>query len=207
MSLIAKAESKSSGSFTPVPVGMHLARCFRIIDLGTQKSSWQGADKFTRKILIQFEIHSEDESGKPMLTDKGEPLSISKRYTLSLNENAILCKDLESWRGSSFSKEERKGFDLEKLLNVWALLNIVKTLGGDGKEYTNIETINPVPASMKRNGLPQAHNPTMLYSIENSSPADFEKLSENVKKTIMNSPEWQEKNQKQPFEDSIDEAF
>ena len=79
--LIAKAESNSSSSFTPVPAGMHLARCFRIVDLGTQKTSYMGKDKLNRKILIQFEIHSEDADGNPLLTDKGEPLSISKRYT------------------------------------------------------------------------------------------------------------------------------
>lgn len=216
MSLIAKAES-SSGSFTPVPTGMHLARCFRIVDLGTQKTTYKGVDKYLRKILMQFEIHSEDAEGNPLLTDKGEPLSISKRYTLSLSEKATLSLDLESWRGANFTPEERKGFNLEKLLNVWAMLNIVKNAGADGKEYTNIETINPVPAAMKRNGLPQPHNPAMLYSIDNSSPEEFEKLSENVKKTIMNSPEWQNKHQggnkssqgyqKQPFEDDIDDAF
>ena len=206
MSLIAKAETKSAGSFTPVPTGMHLARCFRVIDLGTQKSSWQGKDKFTRKILIQFEIHSEDAEGHPLMTDKGEPLSISKRYTLSLNENAILCKDLESWRGSTFTQVERNGFNLEKLLGVWAMLNVTKSLGNDGTEYTNIETINPVPAQIKKAGLPEAHNDTLVYSIENSGQDVFDKLSDGVKKTIMASPEWQERAAKRGS-DPVADAF
>jgi hypothetical protein len=191
MSLIAKAESNTS--FTPVPPGMHLARCFRIVDLGTQKSVYKGVEKHLRKILIQFEIHSEDSQGNPLLTDKGEPLSISKRYTLSLSEKATLSLDLESWRGAAFTADERKGFDLKKLLGVWAMLNITKSVGADGKEYTNIETINPVPMQIKKAGLPEAHNETMLYSIDNSDNGEFEKLSENVKKTIMSSPEWQHK--------------
>lgn len=194
--LIAKAESNSSGSFTPVPAGMHLARCFRIVDLGTQKTSYMGKDKLNRKILIQFEIHSEDADGNPLLTDKGEPLSISKRYTLSLNEKATLSVDLESWRGSAFTQAERNGFNLEKLLGVWAMLNVTKSVGNDGKEYTNIETINPVPAQIKKVGLPEAHNDTMIYSIENSPQQVFDKLSEGVKKTIQGSPEWQQKSKK-----------
>jgi len=194
--LIAKAESKGAGSFTPVPTGMHLARCFRIVDLGTQKSSWQGKEKLTRKILMQFEIHSEDASGNPLLTEKGEPLSISKRYTLSLNENAILCKDLESWRGAAFTPSERNGFNLEKLLGFWAMLNVTKSTGNDGKEYTNIETINPVPQQIKKAGLPEGHNEMMIYSIENSPQEVFEKLSEGVKKTITGSPEYQQKAKK-----------
>lgn len=206
MSLIAKAETKSAGSFTPVPVGMHLARCFRVVDLGTQKSFYQGTEKFNRKVLIQFEIHSEDSQGRPLLTDKGEPLSIAKRYTLSLNEAAHLCKDLESWRGAAFTKDERKGFNLEKLLDRWAMLNVTKSTGNDGKEYTNIETINPVPAQIKKAGLPEGHNDTMIYSIENSSFEIFDMLSENVRKTIMASPEWQERNAKKskdPFDDDL----
>lgn len=194
--LIAKAESNSSSSFTPVPAGMHLARCFRIVDLGTQKTSYMGKDKLNRKILIQFEIHSEDADGNPLLTDKGEPLSISKRYTLSLNEKATLSIDLESWRGAAFTEAERKGFNLEKLLGVWAMLNVTKSQGNDGKEYTNIETINPEPTQIKKVGLPEAHNETMLFSIDNSSREVFEKLSEGVKKTIQNSPEWQQKSKK-----------
>lgn len=194
--LIAKAESNSSSSFTPVPAGMHLARCFRIVDLGTQKTTYMGKDKHSRKILIQFEIHSEDADGNPLLTDKGEPLSISKRYTLSLNEKATLSIDLESWRGAAFTPSERNGFNLEKLLGVWAMLNVTKSQGADGKEYTNIETINPVPQQIKKAGLPEGHNEVMLYSIDNSPPDAFNKLSEGVKKTIQNSPEYQQKAKK-----------
>jgi len=155
-----------------------------------------GKDKHSRKILIQFEIHSEDVNGNPLLTDKGEPLSISKRYTLSLNEKATLSIDLESWRGAAFTPSERNGFNLERLLGFWAMLNVTKSTGNDGKEYTNIETINPVPQQIKKAGLPEGHNEMMLYSIDNSPPDAFNKLSEGVKKTIQNSPEYQQKAKK-----------
>ena len=113
-----------------------------------------------------------------------------------MNEKATLSIDLESWRGAAFTEAERKGFNLEKLLGVWAMLNVTKSQGNDGKEYTNIETINPVPTQIKKVGLPEAHNETMLFSIDNSSREVFEKLSEGVKKTIQNSPEWQQKSKK-----------
>jgi hypothetical protein len=206
MSLIAKAEANSS-TFTPVPTGMHLGRCFRVVDLGTQKSTYKGTDKFQRKVLIQFEIHSEDAQGNPLLTDKGEPMSISKRYTLSLYENSSLSKDLESWRGSAFTADERRGFDLEKLLGVWAMLNITKSIGNDSKEYTNIETINPVPMQIKKAGLPDPHNDTMIYSIQNSDEDTFNKLSESVRKTIEASPEFQDKNKGGKKQAAYDDGF
>ena len=85
------------------------------------------------------------------------------------------------------------------------MLNVTNSVGADGKEYTNIETINPVPAQIKKAGLPDPHNDKMLYSIENSSPDVFEKLSENIKKTIMNSPEWQERNAKKASQGFYDD--
>ena len=87
MPLIAKGKSSQS-SFTPVPPGMHLARCFRIVDLGTQTTVWQGKEKHLPKVLIQFEIHSEDGEGNPLLTAAGEPLSISKRDRKSTRLNS-----------------------------------------------------------------------------------------------------------------------
>jgi hypothetical protein len=37
------------GSFESTPVGSHLARCYRIVDLGTQKSEYQGQVKYLHK--------------------------------------------------------------------------------------------------------------------------------------------------------------
>lgn len=96
MGLIA---SDSGKSFTPIPPGMHLARCYRIIDLGTQKTEWQGQIKSLPKILVQFEVHGEDDNGNPLKTSEGEPMSISKRYTLSIGDKSTLRADLASWRG------------------------------------------------------------------------------------------------------------
>lgn len=205
MSLIAKAES-NSGSFTPVPPGMHLARCYRIIDLGTQKSTYKGTEKHLRKIMIQFEVHGEDDEGNPLLTDKGEPLSISKNYTLSLSEKATLSIDLESWRGAAFTAEERRGFELKKLLGVWAMISVTKAMGSDGKEYTNISNINPVPANIKKAGLPEGINDLKLFSTDDPDMELFGSFGDKLRAKIESSPEWKRRSGKQadPFDDDID---
>jgi hypothetical protein len=56
MGLTAKANM--GGSFRPVPAGMHLARCYRVIDLGSQKSDWKGQTKISPKVMLQWEVHS-----------------------------------------------------------------------------------------------------------------------------------------------------
>ncbi len=166
MSLIAK--DSGDASFTPVPTGMHLARCYRIIDLGTQKTEFQGTIKYAQKVLIQFEVFGEDENGQPLVTSKGEPMTIGKRLTLSLAEKATLRKDLSTWRGRDFSPEELRGFELKNLLGVYAMITVTRTMGNNGKEYTNIATINPVLPAIKKQGLPPGVNPLGIFAI--SSP-------------------------------------
>lgn len=188
MSLIAS--DSGGGSFTPVPAGMHLARCYRIVDLGTQEVTYKGDTKFQHKVMLQFEVHGEDDSGKPLVTDKGEPMSISKNFTLSLGEKATLRADLEAWRGRAFTPEELQGFNIEKLLGVWAMLAISKETGQDGKQYTNIKNINPVPKALK-DTVPLGFNKIAMFSISNPDMDLFDTFGKSTKAKIEKSPEWQ----------------
>jgi hypothetical protein len=192
MALTAKANM--GGSFTPVPNGMHLARCYRIVDLGTQKTEHMGVPKLAYKIMLQFEVHSEDESGKPTVTNKGEPMSISKNYTMSLHEKATLRNHLKMWRGRDFTPEELNGFELKNVLGVWCMLSISQSTGNDGKTYTNVNGLTPVPSVIKQAGLPTPVNKNELFNIGDPDMAMFETFSDNLKKKISSSPEWQKRN-------------
>jgi len=178
---------------------MHLARCYKIVDLGSQKSEYMGQVKIQHKVMLQFEVWSEDEQGKATVTQKGEPLSISKNYTLTLSDKASLRADLKTWRGRDFTVDELRGFELKNVLGVWAMLSVTRDAGRDGKEYTNIQAIMPVPSHLKKAGLPEPHNTPAMYSIEDHDAAIFETLSENVKKKIMASPEFQSHGAMAPF--------
>jgi hypothetical protein len=189
MSLVAK-DSGGEGNFTPVPPGMHLARCYRIIDLGTQKSEYQGQVKYLQKVMLQFEVHGEDEKGKALVTSKGDPLSISKNYTLSLAEKATLRLDLQTWRGVAFTPDQLRGFELKNILGHWAMLSVAKSIGNNGKEYTNIMSVNPVPQAIKKAGLPDGVNKQAMFTIMNPDMELFETFSNNLKEKIKASPEW-----------------
>ena len=56
-----------------------------------------------------------------------------REYTMSLNENSALHKDLKSWRGKSFTEQELKAFDLTKILGVSCDLEVEHTSGGRAK--------------------------------------------------------------------------
>lgn len=180
---------QQSSNFTPVPAGMWLARCYRIIDLGTQKSEYQGTVKFLKKLMIQWEIHDENEHGNALQTAKGEPLSISKNYTVSLAEAATLRKDLIGWRGRDFTADELRGFDLKNILGAWCMVSVATAQGNNGKEYTNVIAVNPVPASLKKT-LPQGKNELKIFDLQNPDMELFEGLSKGIKDRIESSPEW-----------------
>lgn len=192
MSLTAK--DSGGGSFTPVAPGMHLARCYRIVDLGTQKSEYQGQVKHLQKVMIQFEVHGEDDNGNPLVTSKGEPMSISKNFTLSLAEKATLRKDLQAWRGRDFTSDELRGFELKNVLGAWAMITAAKSTGNNGKEYTNIISINPVPVAIKKAGLPEGFNKLAMFVIENPDMELFETFGNGLKEKIQSSPEWRARN-------------
>ena len=204
MALIAK--ESGGGTFTPVPPGMYLARCYRIVDLGTQKSEYLGQVKNLQKVMLQFEVHGEDDEGKPLLTAKGEPMSISKNFTLSLAEKATLRKDLQTWRGKEFTADELKGFQLDNVLGAWAMIAITKAMGNNGKEYTNIANINSVPKAMKAS-LPQGHNKCAAFYLDSPDMEMFETFSDNLRAKIEQSPEWQSRGKQSTKESSKDSGF
>jgi len=110
---------------------------------------------------------------------------------VSLQDKATLRKDLVSWRGREFTKEEADGFHLKNVLGAWAMLSIAKSVGNNGKDYTNIMSINPVPPAIKKAGMPESHNQAMYFEIESPNMEMFRTFSDNLRAKIELSPEWQ----------------
>lgn len=176
-----------NSSFTPVPAGAWTARCYRIIDLGTQKTAFKDAVK---QVLIQWEIHDEDSNGNPLVTSNGDPLVISKYYSAWLSENSNLYKDLVGWRGREFTKAELSGeFDLDSMLGTWCSLAVIVT-PKDGKEFSKVQNVNQVPAFKKKIGLPEGKNKLLIFDFDKPDMEVFESLSPKLKAKIEQSAEW-----------------
>ena len=180
----------TGSTFTPVPAGMHLARCYRIIDLGTQKTEYEGNIDYKRKLKLVWEIHGEDDAGKPIVTSKNEPMIITKDYTMSWGDKATLRKDLQSWRGREFTEEEQRRFDLKSVLDKWCMVNVAhKPKKSGGGVYANVIAVTPVPSVMK-SSLPQGHNKCGLFMLSEPDMEMFDSFGDYLKKTIMAAPEW-----------------
>jgi len=190
MSLIV-SESKGGIEYVLSPAGNHLARCYRVIDLGTQKSSWQGVEKTKRKVMIVWELHGEDSEGKPLTTADGRPLVISRRFTPSLSPKAALRGVLVSWRGRDFTLDELQGFHLKNILDKWCMLNVTHNVNeSNGKIYANVKTVSSVPAMIRKAGMPDGVNELVWFDIDEPDMQVFDSFSDHLKATIQNSPEW-----------------
>ena len=176
MGLIAKT---TGGDFELVPEGMHVARCYRVIDMGTQFN--EQYQKSFHKILISWEFPEEKMSD-------GRPFAITKKYTLSLHKKATLRSHLESWRGRKFTDEEAQGFDISKLMGATCYINVVHSKTGDNT-YANVAAITPLPKNLL---CPVVINPPVILNLDVDlfDRAVFDALSEKLKDIVRATPEY-----------------
>jgi hypothetical protein len=178
--------SDNSKEFKIAPAGLHMARLYSIIDLGHQSVEWAGESKIMHKVVLTWELHGDDDAGQPLQTDDKKPLIVSKRYTVSLGDQARLRQDLESWSNKKMTAEDRKNFDLKNLLGKFCMVNI--THSEDGK-YANISGISPVPSAL-RNAQPEGINPVNHFWLAEFDQAKYDALPKYYKEKITESSEW-----------------
>lgn len=182
------ASDSGGGNYKRVPAGAHVGRCFSLIDLGTQLSSGQYGEKMQHKIQIKWELFGEDEQGAPLVSDDGSPMTISKSYTLSLSDKASLRKDLASWRGRDFTEEEAKAFDVTKLLGAYCMVNVT-TSENNGKTYTNVAGLTPLPSALK-NSKPNPVHENVIFNLDEPDWTLFDSFHDKLKEAIKRSPEY-----------------
>jgi hypothetical protein len=178
--------SDTSKEFKIAPAGLHMARLYSVIDLGHQATEWAGETKIMHKVVLTWELHGEDDNGQPLQTDDKKPLIVSKRYTVSLGDQARLRQDLEAWSNKKMSPEDRKNFDLKNLLGKFCMVNI--THSEDGK-YANISGISPVPSAL-RNAQPEGINPPLHFWLAEFDQAKYDALPKYYREKITESSEW-----------------
>jgi hypothetical protein len=176
----------NSKEFKIAPAGLHMARLYSIIDLGHQSVEWAGESKIMHKVVLTWELHGNDDADQPLKTDDGKPLIVSKRYTVSLGDQARLRQDLEAWSNKKMTAEDRKNFDLKGLLGKFCMVNI--THSEDGK-YANISGISPVPSAL-RNAQPDGINAPLHFWLAEFDQAKYDALPKYYKEKITESSEW-----------------
>lgn len=178
------ATNKGGSNYEPVAAGTYPARCYSMIHIGTIEENILGQTKKLEKIRITWELPTElkvfkEEDGK-------KPYSISKEFTLSMNEKATLRKFLESWRGKSFTKEEIP-FDVTKLIGKPCLLSIIHKTAKNGNTYAEISSVSTLPKGMT---CPAQINPSFEFTYNPFSLEKFDSLPDFLKDKIKQSDEY-----------------
>lgn len=185
------AKDSGGGNFKRVPAGVHIGRCYSLIDLGTQETSGQFGVKLQHKIRIGWELWGEDEQGQPLVIDvdgKQMPMTISKSYTVSLHEKSSLRKDLAAWRSRDFTEEEAKSFDVSALMGAYCMVNVT-TSETNGKTYSNVAGLSPLPAVIKKNKPAPVHEP-VTFNLDEPDMEVFATFHDKLQEAIKRSPEW-----------------
>lgn len=170
------AQDSGNSEFKQPSAGTHVARCFRMIDLGTQHGEYQGQPNVRNQVLITWELPNE-------LMDDGKPFIVSHFYTNSLNEKATLRAHLESWRGAQFTEAEAKKFDLMNILGKPCMLTIVANEKGKAK----VASVSAMPRGMS---APEQVNPSSVFWIEEWDQAAFDAMPKGIREIIEKSDEY-----------------
>jgi hypothetical protein len=178
-----KAPSGNNTSRAIAPEGAFVARCYQIVDLGTTMQTGQFPGK-KRKVQFIFELPTElheFERG-----DGLKPFYARSIYNLSMNEKAVLRRDIESWAGKKMSNEIAENFDIFTLLGKPCMVNITHVTKGDAT-YANIIGMSPVPKGLV---CPPAFNSALCYNTEEHDEDVFNQLPEFIQDKIKMSDEW-----------------
>lgn len=179
-----KAPVLNTEEFEMTPAGVYLARCFRMIDVGTHTiETKQNGAKDVHQVILSWEL-LQDDDGEPVFMSDGEKhFTVNKTYTLSMHKKANLRADLDSWRGIPFTEEEASEFDITKLLDKFCKLQIIHNQSGE-KTYANVNTIMPTRKTA------EPVNDAYSFSLEDRDMEVFENLSDYLKSKIQSSAEW-----------------
>lgn len=139
------ARQKKS-NFAPAPEGLHVAVCADVWEPWTEERPAEfggGLVDKTRLVWLIEEVNPKT----------SKPFEVSQIYTLSLHEKAKLCQHLESWRGKAFTKEEKQGFDIEKLISVPCQVQVIHKIKEDST-YANVKWVLPLGKGQARLVVP-----------------------------------------------------
>ena len=181
MGITAKQSEKQEREYTPAPQGNHIAICYQIIEIGTEKKMTAQGLKEQKKVRLTWELTNE-------LMADGKPYSVGADYTLSMYKSAILRRDVENWIGKKFTDEEAEVYDISKLINQPCMLNVVHNVSAkNGKTYANVSGVTPLAKGVPK---PTQIDPGFVFSFDPWDDKKFASLPEWIKKRIEQTPEF-----------------
>jgi hypothetical protein len=191
MSLTLSESAKATERQLP-EAGTTMGVLVQLIDLGCQKTNWDGEEKWSPKVRLTFELPDQVIEGEVVENGKTtkvtKPMMVSLELTRSLGERATLRKQLESWRGAAFTSKELASFSLKNLLGKAALLTLMHKTSQAGRQYCAINAISKLPKGMT--APKESISSQVFYEIENGQNEVFAALPEWLQDKVRASKEF-----------------
>lgn len=128
----------TGADYEPIPSGVQRAICYAVYDIGLQRS----LDGYpVRQCVLLWELEA--------CKKNGQPFHVTRRYTASLSELAVLRKHLESWRARAFTAEELKRFDTDRVVGANCRLNLVEKIKAGGKRRVDVDSVLPAETGQR----------------------------------------------------------
>jgi hypothetical protein len=176
------AKDSGGGEFQQLSAGTHLARCYSIVDLGTQRGEYLGTPTVRSQIVVRWEVPGETIE----IGGESKPLTISRFYTNSLHEKSTLRHDLVAWRGREFTAEELMKFDLQNILGKPCLITVAHNDKGKAR-------VLAVSGLAKGMACPPQFNPSETFWLDEWDQGQFDSLPEGFQRIIRESDEYKER--------------
>jgi len=168
------------------PAGTHIARCFKMIHLGTLQAEYKGEKKEKNGLWVEFELPGEMKVFREGEIEK--PAAASIEYNLTSYETAKLFIHLNTWLGRTLSPQEIDDFDVSSQLGEPCMLTIVHNTSSNGRTYANINAVSGLPKGVI---CPAQINPPFVWDYdENFDIQAFDSFPHFIQEKIKSTPEW-----------------
>lgn len=184
-----KAPISSSKPRVLCPRGAHLSRLVQIVDLGGQRFK---AD-VSRKLYLGFETaeatHTFDEAKGP------EPYMLQIEFAFYMTSanpanRTKLRQFIVQWFGKDFESDQAaRDFEFGDLIGKLAMLTVAHKPKVDGSMKAVIADIY-LPSKEEKEKAKDAHNPLVVYEIDNGEDQNFNALPGFLQKKIRESEEF-----------------
>jgi hypothetical protein len=183
-----KLTARTSNS-TPAPAGIHNARVYRIVDLGTQKQEFNGNTKEFAMISVSYELVDTMHAFDPEKPKEKKPFTVHQDYTYVLSPKSKLQKMIESMLNIKIKpKDEIDVYN--KLLGKPCQVQVIHKESKDGtKTYANVENVfAPNPKAKVK----ELFNETCILDLDDFDKEIFLALPPFMQEKIKKSPEFSE---------------
>lgn len=183
---------KPETTYELCPSGTHIARLYKIINLGTHDGEWQGQPKTTALIRLYWELPNEIKEYEKDGQKVTAPFAISRELTFSMGEKANLRKIVEGMIGTTLGEDEAFEFDIEKLLGMACLVTVVhKVAESSGKKFAMLSSTAPMMKGME---APERVNKPEVLDVNTMTESDIANQPQWLQDKLRESHEYRRKN-------------